>query len=329
MKNRHTQTQIRYQSIKKTTLISALFNLIFSLSKITIGIVGHSSALFADGIHSFSDLLGDAIVFLGAYLGKKPPDSDHPYGHHRIETLFSIFISITMIIVGLSLAYNMIHDLMHPSHTTIPALSVLLTALFSMLANEGLFRYINRVGKKLQSTLLISHAWHHRTDVYVSLLVIVSIVGSAFHIPYLDAGAALIIAMLIIKVGAKLIIDSLKELIDTAVDENTTTSIRNFIKAIPGVISIHELRTRLHANMIILDVHIQVNPKISVSEGHYIAAQIKARLIKQITNVQDVMVHIDPEDDEKRTTLTQFAESNEHYQKIKKNFSTTRSAHKF
>ena len=210
MNNRHLQSQIRYDNIKKTTLISASFNLIFSLSKITIGIVGHSSALFADGIHSFSDLLGDSIVFLGSYIGKKPPDSDHPYGHHRIETLFSIFISISMIIVGLSLAHNMMHHIVHPIHAKAPAISVFLTAIFSLIANEGLFRYINRVGKKLQSTLLISHAWHHRSDVYVSLLVIVSIIGSALRIPYLDTVAALIISILIIKIGAKLIIDSLK-----------------------------------------------------------------------------------------------------------------------
>ena len=288
----------RYRKIKNATVISAIFNLLFSISKITVGYVWHSSALLADGIHSFSDLLSDGIVFLGAYIGNKPADTDHPYGHHRIETLFAIVVSVILILVGLGLSYSIIHDLTKHKLVEAPSVSVLLTALFSIVANEWLFRYMNSIGQNLKATILISHAWHHRTDVYVSLLVLVSIAGTYFNIPYLDAAAALVIAVLIIKIGLKLIIDSIKELIDTGVDDETIATLRDFICKIPGVVSLHELRTRLHANMIILDVHILVHPKISVSEGHYIAERVKERLIKDFKDVKDVMVHVDPEDDE-------------------------------
>lgn len=298
MPNKTNTSTNRYQQIKKATIISALFNLVFSISKITFGYLGHSSALLADGIHSFSDLFSDAIVFLGAYIGNKPADTDHPYGHHRVETLISIVISMILILVGLGLGYDILHKIIQHTPTTTPSTSVLVTALFSIIANEGLFRYMNNVGQRLNVTLIISQAWHHRTDVYVSLLVLFSIIAGYFHLHYIDTIAALIIVVLIIKVGLMLSIQSIKELIDTGVDHATIALLRESIEATPGVVAIHDLRTRLHANMIILDVHILVRPQISVSEGHYIAEMVKARLLKNINKVKDVIVHVDPEDDE-------------------------------
>ncbi len=295
----HHHHHHHYSEIKRVTIVNGLVNFLLAVVKMVIGYVGHSQALIADGLHSFSDLLSDALVILAAKAGGKQPDKDHPYGHRRIETMAAIVIAIMLTGVGLGLAYDTVYDLWHGIDTPHPSIAVIITAIISIVANEWLYRYTNAYGKKLKSNLLHSNAYHKRSDAMVSVIVLASVVGTYFGLSYLDAVAAFIIGALIIKMGLHMVIDSIRELMDTSVDQKTLKQIIRQIKHVPGVCSIHQLRTRSLGGSIFVDVHIIVDSKISVSEGHHIAEEVHLGLVKRISNVMDVTVHIDPEDDEK------------------------------
>lgn len=288
----------RFKAAVRTTIVNSTVNTLLALLKIVFGVIGHSQALVADGIHSFSDLITDAMVLITAKMGEQHPDQEHPYGHRRIETIGSIIISLILIIVAASIVYEAMSDIMHPESASRPTWITAVVAAISIVANEFLYRYTLHYGNKVNSDLLRSNAWHNRSDALTSVIVLVAVIGAILGVPYLDAIGAFVIALLIFKMGIKLIWGNIQELIDASVDEKTLSEIKHCIQQTPGVISIHMLRTRLHGGNIFVDVHIQVNPAISVSEGHFIGEQVHMRLKNELSNVTDVTVHIDPEDDE-------------------------------
>ncbi|WP_304985066.1 cation diffusion facilitator family transporter [Coxiella-like endosymbiont] len=297
-KNRHLSTLL------SVSLISAFVNTLLALFKIGVGIICYSQALIADGIHSLSDLLTDGLVVIAGHLGAQSPDKEHPYGHGRIETIGAIIISLILIFVALGIiTFDTLHHIIHRVHSTTPTFSVIVVGIVSVIANESLFRYTLIKGNKINSDLLRTNAWHNRSDALVSLIVLASVIGTRLGITYLDSIGALIIALLILRMGLKMIWKNIQELIDAAVDDETLEKITNIISTVPGVLSIHQLRTRSHGGNIFIDVHIQVTSNISVSEGHYISEQVHVNLMKNISHVADVTMHIDPENDATSTPL--------------------------
>jgi len=290
-------TQQRNQIITRVTIVSATMNTLLAIFKVIVGYFGHSQALLADGIHSFSDLITDGLVLIASRMGAQSPDKEHPYGHRRIETIGAIILAVIVILVGLGIAYDTLHHLIQQTHEK-PHLPVIIVAIISILINEGLYYYSLIQGKKIQSDLLRTNAWHHRSDALVSIIVLITAIGALFGVYFLDAIGAILIAALIVYMGLKMIWKNTGELIDSGVDENTLQTIKQLILSVPGVISIHQLRTRSHSGFIFIDVHIQVDPFISVSEGHYISEKVLLNIIKQLPYAQDVTVHIDSEDDE-------------------------------
>ncbi|OGV27709.1 MAG: cation transporter [Legionellales bacterium RIFCSPHIGHO2_12_FULL_37_14] len=290
------QTQ-RYQQAKQITLIGALTNSAQGIAKILGGIYCNSHALIADGIHSFSDLLTDFMVIFGSHYGSQDADATHPYGHQRIETASTLFLSLLLALAGLGIA---IHTYDEWAHRTLdaPTIGALVIALLSIAFNEALFYSTLHVGKKINSDLVKTNAWHHRADSASALVVSVGIIGSMLGYHYLDAVAALIVAWLIIKMGFVYAWRSLQELIDTAVSPEIIQEIERIITSVAGVNKIHQLRTRTMGSHIIVDVHVLVFPYITVSEGHYIAHHVHQTLLKKMPAINDVTVHIDPEDDE-------------------------------
>lgn len=166
------------------------------------------------------------------------------------------------------------------------------------MANELLFRYTHYIGEKIRSQLIMANAWHHRSDAASSIVVLIGVLGSLAGISYLDTFAAVIVGMMIIKMGGDYAWNSVKELVDTAVSPELLAEIRQLIQSVNGVEKIHQLRSRLMSGDVYIDVHIMVSPKISVSEGHYIAQKVHQALLDTIESVKDVTVHVDPEDDE-------------------------------
>jgi cation diffusion facilitator family transporter len=291
-----TQNQ-RYQVAKRVTLVGAFINTFLGVFKVIVGTTGHSQALVADGLHSFSDLVTDAFVLIASRYGSQEADDSHPYGHQRIETAATLFISLLLVFVGAGIILDALVSVKE-AESIVPSVVVIWAAVFSIFANEGLYHYTRYYGKKINSELLEANAWHHRSDAISSLIVLIGVIGDRLGVHVLDEVAAIIVALLIIKMGVKLIWRSLKELVDSGVDKESLQSIREIIKSTPEVVELHELRTRSMAGRVYVDVHVIVNPYISVSEGHQIGQVVLKRLKTETNFVKDVTVHIDAENDD-------------------------------
>lgn len=293
-----TQTHhYRYQQTKQVTLLGATKNVFLGALKVIFGIIGKSHALLADGLHSFSDLLTDLLVVFAARFSSQEADANHPYGHQRIETAASMFLALLLILTGLAIGYDALKHLFHTEILQKPDTYVWIVALISILFNEFLFQYTHRIGKKVKSELLIANAWHHRSDAASSLVVLVGILAALLGFHGCDLIAAAIVGVMIIKMGAELAWSSISELVDTGVPTDTLSQIEKTIANTPGVIAIHQLRTRSMGGAIFVDVHVLVNSPLSVSEGHYIAEKVHENLINTFERVEDVTVHVDSEDD--------------------------------
>lgn len=287
----------RYWQARKVTLIGACVNALLGIIKLIGGYLYHSHALIADGVHSISDLFTDVMVLFASKYGSLDADDTHPYGHQRIETAATLLLALILILAGCGIAWDAIDELIH-SQNTMPGWLSLPVICSSIIANEALFHYTRYVGNKINSQLIIANAWHHRSDAASSIVVLLGLIGSLAGFIYLDAVAAVIVGLMIVKMGWNYGWNSVKELVDTAVDAELLAEIEQVIQSIDGVQKIHQLRSRFMGNDVLIDVHILVSPKISVSEGHYIAQHVHMALVEQIPSVQDVIVHVDPEDDE-------------------------------
>ena len=292
----------RYKKIRKVTLIGSAVDFLLGITKITVGSLVHSQALVADGIHSLSDLVTDFIVLYAAKHSHKAADEDHPYGHGRIETLATVALGTMLIIIATSIAYDSLMRLNNPNELLAPGLLALFVAIISVISKEWIYRYTMAAARRLRSEMLMANAWHSRSDAISSIVVVIGIAGAIYGYPYLDAVAAVVVAVMIAKIGFDLVRSSSKELIDTALDPKEVEMIRSHIFDVDGVRAAHMLRSRKSAGNAFIDVHIQVDPRLSVSEGHQIGESVRRHLIKTVEIVSDVTVHIDPENDESEST---------------------------
>ncbi len=288
----------RYREIRKVTLIGSALDLSLAIAKVIVGYVGQSQALIADGIHSLSDLVTDFMVLFAFKHSSRGADEDHPYGHGRIETLMTVALGAALILVGIGIAWDAIRRLFEPELLLHPGLIVLVIAGISIVSKEAIYHYTMAAARKFRSGLLRANAWHSRTDAISSVIVFVGVLGSMAGLDYLDAMAAIGVALMIIKIGWDLGWHSVRELIDTGLDSDEVERIRKIITRVEGVRSMHMLRTRKMGSDALVDVHIQVDSYLSVSEGHQISEAVRYQLMKNIEDVSDVTVHIDPEDDE-------------------------------
>jgi cation diffusion facilitator family transporter len=288
----------RYQAGRRVTLIAAGINLFLAVIKFAGGIFAHSQALIADAIDSTADLFSDMAVLYGARQGSRAPDSKHPYGHGRIETLVSVFPGAVLLATAAGISLRAAQRLLSDEPLLAPEPAALMVAVIAIGLKEWIYRYTLRVGRETRSRMLEANAWHQRTDSISSLVVLLGVGGSLLGMPYLDPVAAIGVSVLIARVGWELLWQSVAELSDTALSRERVAVIRKAIRGIEGVQDLHLLRTRQAGPDALVDVHVQVNPHISVSEGHRIAEHIRESLIADLDEVSDVLVHIDTEDDQ-------------------------------
>jgi cation diffusion facilitator family transporter len=287
----------RFQASKKVTIIGAVANVILSTGKILAGVFGNSPVMIADGVHSASDLVSDAVVVWGMQLGKASADEDHPYGHGRFETLATLFLAFALFAVAIGIIVDAVDRLGSPELITPPELIALWAAVLSIIIKEGLYHYTVIVGRKYNAKAIIANAWHHRSDAISSVAALAGIGGAMLGLPLLDPVAAVAVAVIVGKMGLEFARDALKEFSDSAIDESIQKSIKEMVATIPEVQDAHFLKGRQMGSDILIDVHIEVHPFISVSEGHQIAEKVRYTLLKQIKEVNDVMVHVDTVDD--------------------------------
>ncbi|MGD2053809.1 MAG: cation diffusion facilitator family transporter, partial [Gammaproteobacteria bacterium] len=291
-------SQQRHQAINRVTLWGVFVNLVLSVAKLAGGFFGHSQALIADGLHSLSDLASDAMVFVAAKHASEDADEEHPYGHARFETIATVALAVLLVIVSLGIAYDALVSLVTDEAVEKPDLFTLWIAALSILSNEGLYHYTRFVGTRIRSNLLHANAWHHRSDAISSIVVLIGLAGTQFNLPKLDAYAAIVVALMIARIGFKLGYDSVQELVDASLEPELVERIRQKILSHEGVRALHMLRTRRMGHNALVDVHIMVAPRLSVSEGHHISETVEKMLIDSFDEINDVTVHIDPEDDE-------------------------------
>jgi cation diffusion facilitator family transporter len=285
----------RQHVAERTTLVSAIVNVLLSSGQIIIGVLAHSQGLIADGIHSLSDLVADAVVFMANRKSHSGPDEDHQYGHTRYENAASLFLGVLLLVVGAGMLIVGIGKVQHTTGLSTPHIVALWAALIALVAKEGLFRYMLAEAQRIQSTLLIANAWHARSDAASSLVVAVGILGSLLGYPILDPLAAMIVGAMIGRMGWHFAWDALQDLMDRALPPADVAEIQATLAATPGVINVHDLRTRRMGDQTVADAHLEVDPRITVSEGHYIAAQARRRVLAQDAT-RHIQIHIDPQE---------------------------------
>lgn len=287
----------RYKITKKVTIVGMFINALLAFVKMLIGIVGRSPALFADGVHSLSDLISDVMVLFAAKYASIGEDENHPYGHERIETIATLVISALLIAAGFMIVYHSLSVLIDGGYTT-PDKFTVYAAIFSVFGNEFIYQYTMRAANKIDSDMLRANAWHSRSDMWSSVVVLVGLAGALYGYAWMDALAAFIVCYMIVKMGVKWGYSAVSELIDEGVDEETNAKIREIIANTEGVEDFHYLRTRKMAGKIMLDVHVIVDKYSTASEGHYFAEIVKSNIYHNIENIKDITVHIDVTDHE-------------------------------
>ena len=286
-----------YSEIRRLTLIGGVLDLFLGFVKVLVGYIGNSQALIADGIHSLSDLITDILVLVATKQSAQAADEGHPYGHDRIQTLVSLALAGSLGIIAIVIAWDAVIRIVSPESLLQPGFWPLAVAAISVVSKEGYFQYVVRHPSAATSRMLYANAWHSRSDALSSLAVIVGVGGVLAGFAWADAFAAIVVAGLLLVVAYRIGREGAEELIDSAASPVLNANMRKTILSIEGVRDSHELRTRRMADKVLADVHIRVDPLISVSEGHRIGDEVMDALKTRFPEVGDVVVHIDPEDD--------------------------------
>ena len=287
------ETPERHLAAKRTTLVSVVVNIILSSVQITIGFFAVSQGLIADGIHSLSDLLSDFVVLLANHQSKKAADEDHQYGHLRYENAASFVLGMFLLVVGIGKLWSAVLKIQHPEQIQQVHVVAIWVALFGLVAKEGLFRYMLTVAERIRSSMLIANAWHARSDAASSLVVAIGIGGNLLGYHLFDPIAALVVGLMIARMGWKFAWNAMSDLMDRAVSPEEFEAIRKTLTETDGVLGLHDMRTRKVGDLIIVDVHLELDGTQTVMEGHHIASEARSRVMQQHP-VLDVMTHVDP-----------------------------------
>lgn len=282
---------------KAITLWSVWVNLALSGAQIIFGALSGSAALIADGAHSLADLISDFIALFVSAHSHKQADKEHPYGHRRFENAASLALGGLILMAGTGMIISAGSALRSPSTfiggpTAWAALGV---ACFSMAAKEMLFHRMLKAAHGARSSMLVANAWHARSDAASSAVAAIGVGGSMLGYLWLDALAALAVGAMVSKMGWDFFWPALQDLVDRAVDEEECEAIRSTLLGTPGVLGLHELRTRKMGDYAQVDVHLEVDSTLSVRQGHDIAALARQRAMRE-HRVLDVMTHVDPID---------------------------------
>ena len=290
--SQHTPAE-RMAAATRSTWVSVGVNLVLTVVQITIGIFSKSQGLIADGIHSLSDLIADFVVLFAGHHSKKDADEEHPYGHHRFETAASIVLGLLLLAVGLGMLWSAFLKLQSPDTVAQVHIVALWVAGGALVAKELLFRYMLSVAKRVKSSMLVANAWHARSDAASSLVVAVGIIGSLAGYPILDPIAAMVVGLMVTRMGWGFTWDAMHDLMDRSVNEVEVAAIQTTLLGTPGVMGVHDVRTRKMGDMIMVDAHLEVEPSLSIEAGHDIAVEARQRVLQR-HRVLGLMTHLDP-----------------------------------
>ena len=258
-----------------------------------MGVLSKSQGLVADGIHSLSDLVADFVVLLANHHAQKDADAEHPYGHQRFETAASLALGLLLLGVGLGMLWAAFLKLESPEAVPQVHVAALWVAGAALVGKELLFRYMLAVAKRVKSSMLVANAWHARSDAASSLVVGIGIAGNLAGYPIFDPIAALIVGLMVARMGWTFSWDALHDLMDRAADEQEVQAIRQTLLETPGVSGVHDVRTRKMGDLMVVDAHLEVDAHLSVEAGHNIAVEARQRVLQR-HRVLNLMTHVDP-----------------------------------
>jgi cation diffusion facilitator family transporter len=291
----------RAQEIRKITVIGAIVNIILTLLKIIAGVFGRSAAMVADGIHSLSDLLSDIVVLAFTHISSKGKDKNHSFGHGKFETLATLIVSVILAAVGGRLMVNGVKSIIEAingNSIPVPGTIALWAAIISIVSKEILYQATIRTAKRANSPVAMANAWHHRSDALSSIGSLAGIAGAMVlgeNWTILDPIASCCISIAIIIVAVKMALPSLEELLETSLPDEIEKDIISVANSVQGVENIHELKTRRNGVSYIIDAHIVVNPRISVTEAHNIATDVENAIREKYGNETQINTHIEPD----------------------------------
>lgn len=292
---RTEKQQLHINAVSRITWVGLVVNVVLSIAKVAAGVYGNSRAVFADGIHSLSDLVTDIALLVGVHFWSAPADDNHPYGHGRLETVVTVCIGLILAGAGVGIGWNAIAafqagELRHARGVAFFA------AIASIVSKEILYRWTVRQGILLNSSALIANAWHHRSDALSSIPAAIA-VAVAMLVPgwgFVDLVGAIVVAMFILHAAWSICYPALQMLIDRSAPEDVMQELYVLACSVSGVRSVHRLRSRYQGAGLLVDLHIGVDASSTVKEGHDIADKVEALLLAEGQEVAEVLVHVDP-----------------------------------
>lgn len=293
----------RTAKVTFVTLVGSVVNISLTVFKIFAGVLGRSTAMIADGIHSLSDLLSDIVVIVFVKISAKGRDKDHDYGHGKFETFATLIISLMLIVVAVNLmsgGINKIRQILDGGEVSSPGMIALWAAVASIVLKEILYRYTIIQGKALNSPMMIANAWHHRSDAFSSVGSLLGIAGAIFlgdKFVILDPITGCVISIFILVMAVKMSVPAIKELLDVSLPDDVEEKIEATAKSVKGVVDLHELKTRREGPGIIMEGHLVLDSEISLKEAHDISKKVEESLRKEFGTETQISLHLEPEDD--------------------------------
>ena len=293
----------RTNKITFVTLVGSVVNALLTAFKIVAGIIGHSAAMVVDGVHSLSDLLSDMVVLVFVRISGKGRDKNHDYGHGKFETFATLIISLMLLVVGANLMSSgiaSIKKILGGERVEAPGMIALWAALLSIVSKEILYRYTAVQGRKLDSPMMVANAWHHRSDALSSVGSLLGIGGAILlgdKFVILDPLAGCVISIFIIVMAVRMSIPAIKELLDVSLPDEMEDEIERTAKGVPGVVDLHELKTRREGPGIVLEGHLVLHSDISLEQAHSISKQVERALRDRFGDSTQISLHLEPEND--------------------------------
>ena len=293
----------RTAKVTFVTLVGSVINILLTVFKIIAGVLGRSTAMIADGMHSLSDLLSDIVVLVFVRISAKGRDRDHDYGHGKFETFATLIISLMLILVAANLmsgGIGKIRLILDGGQVESPGMIALVAAVTSIILKEALYRYTIIEGKALNSPMMIANAWHHRSDAFSSVGSLLGIAGAIFfgeRFVILDPITGCLISIFILVMAVKMSVPAIKELLDVSLPDDVEDKMKATAKSTSGVIDLHELKTRREGPGIIMEGHLVLDSGISLKEAHDISKKVEAALRKEFGPETQISLHLEPEDD--------------------------------
>ncbi|MEN8075978.1 cation diffusion facilitator family transporter [Clostridioides difficile] len=284
----------RYDESNKITIISILLNIVLTILKIIAGVIGNSTAIIADGLHSASDIITSIGILIGNKISRKPRDEEHQYGHEKAESIVSFILSAVLIIVAIKIGYDGVIDLFNINTLEIPSVLPLIVSVISIAVKEYQYQITIRVAKKINSSSLKADAWHHRSDALSSIAAFIGIGGAMLGFKVLDPIASIIVAVVVVKVGVDILKSSCGELMDSSISKKDIDQIENIIESDDKIYGIKDFKSRKYGSVAYIDMSIFIDKSKTLEEAHDIADKLEQNIISKLNYIKEINIHTEP-----------------------------------